>query len=82
MCKENSYAKTEKLGAQICKRTRRGLKVMPWRGHHDEIKKLSDTEVAGRHRVGRPRISWRKCETEKPHQSTPMAQPPKGKLMT
>ena len=29
MCKENAYAKIEKLGAQICRCTRQGLKVMP-----------------------------------------------------
>ena len=30
MCKENLYAKMEKLEAQICRCTRQGLKVMPW----------------------------------------------------
>ena len=30
MHKENSYAEMEKLGAQICRCTRLGLKVMPW----------------------------------------------------
>ena len=30
MCKENSYAKMEKLGTQICRCTRQGLKVIPW----------------------------------------------------
>ena len=29
MCKENSYAKMEKLGAEICRCTRQGRKVMP-----------------------------------------------------
>ena len=29
MCKENLYAKMEKLEAQICRSTRQGLKVMP-----------------------------------------------------
>ena len=30
MCKENLYAKMEKLEAQICRFIRQGLKVMPW----------------------------------------------------
>ena len=29
MCKESSYAKVEQLGAQKCRRTRQGSKVMP-----------------------------------------------------
>ena len=30
MCKENFYAKMEKLEAEICRCTRQGLKVTPW----------------------------------------------------
>ena len=30
MCKENLYAKMEKLEEQICRCTRQGLKVMPF----------------------------------------------------
>ena len=30
MCKENLYAKMEKLEAQICRCTGQGLKIMPW----------------------------------------------------
>ena len=30
MCKENTYAKMEKLGSQICRCTRQGFKVMRW----------------------------------------------------
>ena len=35
MCKDNSYAKMEKLGAQICRCTRQDLKVMPWQADTD-----------------------------------------------
>ena len=34
MCQENSYAKMEKLGAEICRCTRQGLIVIPYAIHH------------------------------------------------
>ena len=38
ICKENVYAKMEKLEAQIYRCTRQGLKVMPWWGESKSLK--------------------------------------------